>query len=148
MGEKEECFAAFLSVLKKVNDRDADMRSHIVLSMFKVAAAEANVPEAPPVDAALSLQAQLPLIPCPPPPCQSWTPWTSCSPHPPPPPLPSSQDNGHDQPESPVIQIIIRVCHRSRETRKRGAQSVKEKNTICEKSPLKSGFSALRKIYI
>ena len=85
---------------------------------------------------------------CPPPPCQSWTPWTSCSPHPPPPPLPSSQDNGHDQPESPVIQIIIRVCPRSRETRKRGAQSVKEKNTSCEKSPLKSGFSALRKIYI
>merc|ERR1712107_946679 len=131
------------------NDRDADMRSHIVLSMFKVAAAEANVPEAPPVDAAPSLQAQLPLILLPPPPpCQSWTPWTSCSPHPPPPPLPSSQDNGHDQPESPVIQIIIRVCPRSRETRKRGAQSVKEKNTICEKSPLKSGFSALRKIYI
>ena len=33
---QEECFAAFLSVSKKVNDRDADMRSHIVLSMFKV----------------------------------------------------------------------------------------------------------------
>lgn len=60
--EKEECFAAFLSVSKKVNDRDADMRSHIVLSMFKVAAAEANVPEAPPVDAAPALAAQAPLI--------------------------------------------------------------------------------------
>merc|ERR1712037_685812 len=46
----------------KVNDRDADMRSHIVLSMFKVAAAEANVPEAPPVAAAPSLSAQAPLI--------------------------------------------------------------------------------------
>ena len=30
--------------------------------LFQVAAAEANVPEAPPVDAAPSLQAQLPLI--------------------------------------------------------------------------------------
>merc|ERR1712062_230114 len=60
--EKEECFAVFLSVSKKVNDRDADMRSHIVLSMFKVAAAEANVPEAPPVDDAPSLSAQAPLI--------------------------------------------------------------------------------------
>jgi len=46
--EKAECFAALQSIAKKVNDRDADMRSHIVLSMFKVAAAEANVPEAPP----------------------------------------------------------------------------------------------------
>ena len=33
---QEECFVAFLSVSKKVNDRDADMRSHIVLSMSKV----------------------------------------------------------------------------------------------------------------
>lgn len=46
--EKHECFAALQSIAQKVNDRDADMRSHIVLSMFKVAAAEANVPDAPP----------------------------------------------------------------------------------------------------
>jgi len=45
--EKEECFAAMSSIAGKVNERDADMRSHIVLSMFKVAAAEANVPEPP-----------------------------------------------------------------------------------------------------
>merc|ERR1719430_2196826 len=46
--EKDECFLALQSIAQKVNDRDADMRSHIVLSMFKVAAAEANVPDAPP----------------------------------------------------------------------------------------------------
>jgi len=46
--EKEECFAALQSIAQKVNNKDADMRSHIVLSMFKVAAAEANVPDAPP----------------------------------------------------------------------------------------------------
>jgi len=46
--EKAECFAALESIAQKVNERDADMRSHIVLSMFKVAAAEANVPEPPP----------------------------------------------------------------------------------------------------
>lgn len=43
--EKEECFSALQSIAHKVNERDADMRSHIVLSMFKVAAAEANVPD-------------------------------------------------------------------------------------------------------
>ena len=42
-----ECFAALESIAHKINERDADMRSHIVLSMFKVAAAEANVPEPP-----------------------------------------------------------------------------------------------------
>jgi len=46
--EKDECFAALQSIAQKVNNKDADMRSHIVLSMFKVAAAEANVPDAPP----------------------------------------------------------------------------------------------------
>jgi len=45
--EKDECFAALESISEKVNARDADMRSHIILSMFKVAAAEANVPPAP-----------------------------------------------------------------------------------------------------
>lgn len=51
--EKVECFAALESIAHKINERDADMRSHIVLSMFKVAAAEANVPE-PPDSGALS----------------------------------------------------------------------------------------------
>jgi len=45
--EKVECFSALESISHKINERDADMRSHIVLSMFKVAAAEANVPEPP-----------------------------------------------------------------------------------------------------
>jgi len=45
--EKVECFTALASISHKINERDADMRSHIVLSMFKVAAAEANVPEPP-----------------------------------------------------------------------------------------------------
>lgn len=53
--EKEECYTALRSIANKVNEKDADMQSHIVLSMFKVAAAEANVPEAPPSDSALSL---------------------------------------------------------------------------------------------
>ena len=31
-----ECFTALASIAHKINERDADMRSHIVLSMFKV----------------------------------------------------------------------------------------------------------------
>jgi len=46
--EKDECFGALESIASKVNEKDADMRSHVVLSMFKVAAAEANVPDPPP----------------------------------------------------------------------------------------------------
>jgi len=46
--EKDECYGALQSIASKVNNRDADMRSHVVLSMFKVAAAEANVPDPPP----------------------------------------------------------------------------------------------------
>jgi len=45
--EKVECFEALDSISNKVNARDADMQSHIILSMFKVATAEANVPEPP-----------------------------------------------------------------------------------------------------
>ena len=33
---QEECFEALESIAEKVNARDADMRSHIILSMFKV----------------------------------------------------------------------------------------------------------------
>merc|ERR1719410_2837866 len=54
--EKVECFTALASIAHKINERDADMRSHIVLSMFKVAAAEANVPE-PPASGSPRLQA-------------------------------------------------------------------------------------------
>jgi len=54
--EKVECFSALESISYKINERDADMRSHIVLSMFKVAAAEANVPE-PPASGSPRLQA-------------------------------------------------------------------------------------------
>jgi len=49
--EKEECFAALDSISTKVNAKDRDMMSHIILSMFKVAAAEANVPEYEPSSA-------------------------------------------------------------------------------------------------
>eukprot|EP00092_Neocalanus_flemingeri_P090801 GFUD01115027.1.p1 GENE.GFUD01115027.1~~GFUD01115027.1.p1 ORF type:complete len:168 (+),score=63.14 GFUD01115027.1:490-993(+) len=46
--EKEECYDAVLNIADKVNSRDADMRSHVIMSMFKVASAEANVPPPPP----------------------------------------------------------------------------------------------------
>ncbi|XP_023329433.1 uncharacterized protein LOC111702097 [Eurytemora carolleeae] len=46
--EKDECYEALESIASKVNARDADMRSHIILSMFKVAEGEANTPDPPP----------------------------------------------------------------------------------------------------
>ena len=45
---QEECFEALESISRKINTNDADMRSHVILSMIKVAAAEADVPELPP----------------------------------------------------------------------------------------------------
>jgi len=59
--EKVECFTALASIAHKINERDADMRSHIVLSMFKVAAAEANVPE-PPASGSCPLVSQKTII--------------------------------------------------------------------------------------
>ena len=42
--EKEECYEAVKTVAMKVNHHDPDMMSHVIMSMFKVASAEANVP--------------------------------------------------------------------------------------------------------
>jgi len=42
--EKEECYGAFLDIADPINSRDAGMRAHAVMSMFKIASAEANVP--------------------------------------------------------------------------------------------------------
>ena len=38
-----ECFTALASIAHKINERDADMRSHIVLSMFKVSCGRGNI---------------------------------------------------------------------------------------------------------
>lgn len=46
--EKDECYDALKSISRKINRNDADMRSHVILSMIKVAAAEADVPDLPP----------------------------------------------------------------------------------------------------
>ena len=45
---QEECYEALESISRKINTNDADMRSHVILSMIKVAAAEADVPALPP----------------------------------------------------------------------------------------------------
>jgi len=42
--EKEECFDALKSISRKINTNDADMRSHVILSMIKVSAAVADIP--------------------------------------------------------------------------------------------------------
>lgn len=44
--EKEECFEALRSISRKINTNDADMRSHVILSMIKVSAAVAEIPAA------------------------------------------------------------------------------------------------------
>jgi predicted oxidoreductase (fatty acid repression mutant protein) len=60
--EKEECFAALASISTKVNAKDRDMMSHIILSMFKVAAAEGNVPEYTPSSAHRTTQLLLNIL--------------------------------------------------------------------------------------
>ena len=49
--EKEECYDAVQTVAMKVNHHDPDMMSHVIMSIFKVANAEANVPPPPPTPA-------------------------------------------------------------------------------------------------
>ena len=49
-----ECLAALETISNKINGKDADMRQHVVLSMFKVAAAEADVPPLPSSAAAVA----------------------------------------------------------------------------------------------
>ena len=41
---QEECFEALESISRKINTNDADMRSHVILSMIKVSAAIADIP--------------------------------------------------------------------------------------------------------
>jgi hypothetical protein len=42
---QEECFESLESISKKINTNDVDMRSHVVLSMIKVASVFADVPD-------------------------------------------------------------------------------------------------------
>ena len=42
--KKVECYDAVKTIADKINSRDADMMSHVIMSVFKVASAEANVP--------------------------------------------------------------------------------------------------------
>ena len=51
---QDECLAALTTISNKINGNDADMRQHVVLSMFKVAAAEADVPPLPSSAAAVA----------------------------------------------------------------------------------------------
>ena len=44
---QDECLDALEDISRKINTDDADMRSHVILSMVKVAAAEADVPPMP-----------------------------------------------------------------------------------------------------
>ena len=42
--QQVECYDAVKTIADKINFRDADMMSHVIMSVFKVASAEANVP--------------------------------------------------------------------------------------------------------
>jgi hypothetical protein len=44
---QEDCYDALESISQKINTNDVDMRSHVLLSMIKVATAVADVPELP-----------------------------------------------------------------------------------------------------
>ena len=48
--EKVECYDAVKTIADKINNRDADMMSHVIMSVFKVASAEANIPWTPPTE--------------------------------------------------------------------------------------------------
>ena len=60
---QDECFDALQSISTKINTNDPDMRSHVVLSMIKVAAVEADVPPAP-ISEAVSLAIPKPAVTC------------------------------------------------------------------------------------
>lgn len=55
--EKGECFEAVQSIATRIHEEDADMRSHVVMSIFLVASAEANVPPEPQLSSALRQEA-------------------------------------------------------------------------------------------
>jgi len=60
--EKEECSEAVASIAARINKEDADMRSHVVMSIFMVASAEANVPPEPQISASPTIR-RPPLLP-------------------------------------------------------------------------------------
>ena len=63
--EKEECYDAVNTVALKVNQKDPDMMSHVIMSIFKVASAEANVPSPPPTPPpSQALQLSPSSVPC------------------------------------------------------------------------------------
>ena len=48
--QQEECFEALESISQKINYNDADIRSHVVLSMIKVSAVLADIPPMPKIE--------------------------------------------------------------------------------------------------
>ena len=42
-----ECYGSVKTISDRINGRDPDMMSHVIMSVFKVASAEANVPGPP-----------------------------------------------------------------------------------------------------
>lgn len=51
---QDECYEALESISRKINTNDADMRSHVILSMIKVSSAAADVPYLPSSASALN----------------------------------------------------------------------------------------------
>ena len=51
---KDECYGAVKTISDRINSRDPDMMSHVIMSVFKVASAEANVPGPRPTTASMT----------------------------------------------------------------------------------------------
>ena len=51
---KDECYGSVKTISDRINSRDPDMMSHVIMSVFKVASAEANVPGPPPTTASVT----------------------------------------------------------------------------------------------
>lgn len=49
--EKVECYDAVSTISFKINNGDSDMMSHVIMSVFKISLAEANIPWSPPSNA-------------------------------------------------------------------------------------------------
>ena len=50
---EDECYGSVKTISDRINSRDPDMMSHVIMSVFKVASAEANVPGPPPTTASV-----------------------------------------------------------------------------------------------
>ena len=50
---ENECYGSVKTISDRINSRDPDMMSHVIMSVFKVASAEANVPGPPPTTASV-----------------------------------------------------------------------------------------------